>query len=371
MRRRRATYAAFALAALTVGMPRLARAGSLEPTPERLVVQPPGLPPGQTCQSVAADPGAIVAAGLNPRDYPCLPDNAAFRNLVSELGFAIAPTAFHPARTTGLGGFVLSLDASYTHVNADAASVASNGAFTEYWHLGTRGSQDATTKTYSAVHAHPPSILQIYGLRARKGLPFGFELGASAGYIASSPLWVWGGDARWSLLEGLRKGTWAYVPDLSVGVGGRTLTGSSKLNLSTVGIDVKVSKPFTVGGAAQLVPSLGYQRLFIFGSSNVVDTTPNVDALRQCGYEGTSDAGTPICRNKLPNGDGASTDFANDVSFHKVVVHRHRAMLGLNYRYEVLWLGSQLAFDLTDPKNENDVVGSRQWTLTFEGGVHF
>jgi hypothetical protein len=37
-----------------------------------------------------------------------------------------------------------------------------------------------------------------------------------------------------------------------------------------------------------------------------------------------------------------------------------------------VWLGSQFAFDLTDPRNENpQLVGGQQWTLTIEGGVHF
>src|SRR5690606_2856907 len=93
---------------------RTARAGEMDPTPERLVSQPPGLPAGQTCQSVAADPGALVTAGLQPHDFPCRPNNAAFANLVSELGFAIAPSSFYPARTTGVGGFQISVEASYT-----------------------------------------------------------------------------------------------------------------------------------------------------------------------------------------------------------------------------------------------------------------
>ena len=36
------------------------------------------------------------------------------------------------------------------------------------------------------------------------------------------------------------------------------------------------------------------------------------------------------------------------------------------------WLGSQVAFDITEPKDENPfLAGSRQWTLSFEAGVHF
>jgi len=55
-----------------------------------------------------------------------------------------------------------------------------------------------------------------------------------------------------------------------------------------------------------------------------------------------------------------------------VRVHRNRGLIGLNYRYELIWLGSQIAFDITDPSDENPfLVGGRQWTLSFEGGVVF
>ena len=47
-------------------------------------------------------------------------------------------------------------------------------------------------------------------------------------------------------------------------------------------------------------------------------------------------------------------------------------MIALNYKYEIVWLGSQIAFDINEPKDENPgLVGKRQWTLSFEGGVHF
>src|SRR5262245_49901162 len=98
-----------------------ARAGGMDPTPERLVLQPAGVAPPFSCQSIAANPQAAANAGLiSSRSYPaCVPDDVAFANMVSELGFAIAPTAFHPARTTGIGGFALTVEASYTKINAD------------------------------------------------------------------------------------------------------------------------------------------------------------------------------------------------------------------------------------------------------------
>ena len=373
MRNRSATFASalafVGLIAMTAGD---ARAGEMDPTPERLVAQPPNLPAGQTCQSIAANPGATVAAGLRPSDFPCRPDNASFKNMISELGFAIAPNAFYPARTTGIGGFAVSLEASYTHISSDKTT-SETGGRDPYWHLGTQGAQDPNTKQFSVINNSPDSILQIYSIKARKGLPLGFELAGSLGTIANTTMWVGGGDVRWSLLEGFRTGALGLLPDFSVGGGVRTLTGTSKFNLTTAAFDVKMSKPITLADSAQLIPVIGYQRIVIFGDSNVVDSTPNVDALAQCGSNGPDPStGAPSCRNKLANGTDNSSDFSNSFTFQKVRVHRHRGILGLNYRYEIIWLGSQIAFDITDPKDENPgIVGDRQWTLSFEGGVFF
>lgn len=371
VRNRRATLGV--LAAITLGVPLEARAADMDPTPERLVNQPAGLPAGQTCQSIAADPGAAVSAGLRPRDFPCRPNQLAFRNMISELGFAIAPTAFYPARTTGIGGFQVSLEASYTGIQADRGVASSNGGTMQYWHLGTRGPRDPNTKQSSIVNASPDDVLQVYALKVRKGLPLGFEIAGSFGYVSNTTLWVVGGDARWSLLEGFRTGALGFLPDVSVGGGVRTVTGTSRFYLTALGIDARISKPIALQDSAQLVPALGFQRLIVFGHSNVVDSTPNVDALEQCGFAGPdATTGAPTCRNKLPNGADANGDFANNFAFDSVRVHRNRGMIAVNYRYEMIWLGSQVAFDISDPKDENPgIVGKRQWTLSLEGGVYF
>lgn len=356
--------------ALVLGLPSTARAGGMDPVPERLVLQPPGLPPGQTCQSIAANPGAAVAAGLRPQDFGCRPNNLAFANMISELGFAMAPSAMYPARTTGIGGFQISAEASYTKIHADR-SLGPEGGGVQYWHLGTRGASDGNAQ--SIVNNAPDSILQIYSLKARKGLPLGFELAGSIGYMAGSTLWVGGGDLRWSLLEGFRNGALGILPDFSMEGGVRTVTGTSRFHLTTVGIAVKISKPVPVADSAQLIPTFGYQRLLIFGDSNVLDSTPNVDAQQQCGSEGTDPStGAPRCRNKLPNGADNNVDFGNNFTFDRVRIHRNRGLIGLNYRYELIWLGSQMAFDINQPKDEQStIIGNRQWTLSFEGGVFF
>jgi hypothetical protein len=210
-------------------------------------------------------------------------------------------------------------------------------------------------------------------MKARKGLPFGFEITGSLGFIANTTMWVGGADVRWSLLEGFRTGPLGIFPDVSVGGGVRTVTGTSKFNLTTVGIDAQVSKPIPIGDSATITPVVGYQRLIILGDSNIIDLTPNVDPLQQCGYAGPdAQTGAPTCRNKLPNGADNNSDFNNNVTFDKVRVQRNRGILGVNYKYEILYLATQIAFDLTSPQDwDPTLTDARQWTLSFEGGVFF
>jgi hypothetical protein len=417
--------ASTAVAVITAG-PR-AQAAPMDLAPERLTIQPPGLgslpsmPNGMpwTCQSIQGIvPGAVPTTqgsmqatqqfysmtGQTPNDYPCLPNNAAWANLMSELGYAIAPTAFRPARTTGFGGFALSLEATFAHINADAVAGGQ-----QYWHDGTRGNVDAATNKFSSTNTGPDSILQIYTLKARKGLGYGFEITGALGYVANTSLWVGGADVHWAVLEGYRTGILGYLPDIAVGGGVRTLGGSPMFFLTTVGIDAQVSKPITLADSAVLTPYVGGQRLLLFADSTVVNLTPNVDPVAQCGYQGTDVPsnmnanpapvppgqtrptvpdpnhvykGGPVCTNFIKNASGGyipnDSDFNNQVTFAKLRAHRWRALAGLTYRYELLYLAGQFAMDVEDPGAENNVnaqgdkiTGDKQWTVSIEAGVFF
>jgi hypothetical protein len=383
---RRVGLASGAALALAVGsFAPAAHAEPMDPTPERLVLQPPGIPRGFTCQSIAANPSAFVNAhkGLVPNNYACLPDNSAFQNLVSELGFAIAPTAFHPARTTGFGGFNFSIEASYTKINENAQSAS--GAY--YWQAGTQGSQNPNNGNGSATNTSPDSIIQVYSLKARKGLPLGFEITGVLGYVANTVMWTAGADIRWSLMEGFRTGWPSYLPDVSAGGGVRSLTGTSKFSLTTVGIDAQISKPITLADTSVISPYVGYQRLYIFGDSSTVSLTPNTDPLKQCYQNQNPNApptlpnGQPNCGN-IPNTPGQTIvnngDFNNETTFQQVRTARHRGIVGMNYRYEILYLAGQFLFDLTPPNAENPPLSTptgasqpRQWTISLEAGVYF
>lgn len=349
----------------------VARAQSMNPTPERLVLQPAGLPAGQTCQTITANP-SLVGGAANATRFACLPDNAAFKNLVSELGFALAPSVVHPARTVGFGGFLISLEAAYTHINADGATHPSSGQPVQYWHQGTQGATD-NNGNYQSTNASPDSLLGVYSLNVRKGLPFGFELGGALGYVQDTSLWTVGADVRWAILEGFRTGPLGYLPDLAVGGGVRTVTGSSKMYLTTVGIDVELSKPIPLASAASLTPYIGFQHLIVFGNSAVLDASPNVNAIQQCGYEGvqpngsSGTPGAPACKNN-------NSDFNNNITFASVQVNHERIFTGLTYRFELLYLAAQ--FLMEQPfvplgNIDSDLNSTLQWTLSLQAGVFF
>lgn len=351
----------------------VAHAEGMDPSPERLVLQPPGLPAGQTCQSIAANPEAAVTAGISPNALACRPDNVAFRNLVSELGFAIAPNAFHPAHTTGYGGFALTFETSFSKVNASAISTADDGSMRKYWEDGTRGPRDPQTKSYVGKNSNPDSILGIYSLKARKGLPLGFELQGSLGWVGGSNLWVLGADLRFAPYEGFRTSWPGVIPDLAVGAGVRTLTGASKFNLTVLGVDAQLSKTIPIAEMTTITPFVGYQRLFIFGDASVVDATPNVDAINQCGFQGHDpNTSAPICSHKLSNGADNNGDFNNNFVFEKVRTHRHRMNIGISWRYEFVYAATQVIFDLLPANQENPGLQDlRQWTYSLEAGIWF
>jgi len=303
----------------------------------------------------------------------CRPDNLAFKRLVNQVGFALAPAAMHAARTTGFGGFNFALEASYTSISSDA----------DYWQRGTRGASDPSTNQAPTRNQSPSALLSQYSFKVRKGLGYGFEVAGVVGFLPKTSLINGGADVRWALLEGFRKGVLGIFPDTAVGGGVRTITGSSQLQLTTVGLDVQISKPFVIEDTSVLTPWLGYQYLWVFGDSGLVDLTPGTSALGACNYGGPNVPGNPdpnktsydgqqICRG------GSARDFNNNVIFAPVRVHRQRLMFGVNYRYEMLVAGAQLITDLLSPSDANsgqnkaDLQGQpRQWTAVLELGAQF
>jgi hypothetical protein len=350
----------------------VASAEPMDPAIERLVLDPNcRTPDGQFNDSDLA----ALQAGPGGRPY-CVPDHAAFKRLINQYGFAFAPTAMHSARTTGFGGFHLALEASYTKISDSE----------DYWENGTQGTRAANTHQASIRNTSPQSLLQLYSLKFRKGFGFGLELAGVVGFMPKTSILAGGADVRLALLEGFRTGIGGILPDVAVGGGVRTITGTAEFQLTTVGIDAQISKPLPVADASVITPWLGYQYLFIFGDSNLVDLTPGTDAVGYCNYTGPNvpgnddptpgreaHTGQPVCKG------GSALDFNNNTTFDPARLERQRMLFGLNYRYEMVTAGAQFIWEIIPPEdaqNDDDdkaaLAGeSKQWTLVFEVGAMF
>lgn len=347
----------------------------MDPALERLV-QPVQQPDGSFVP--CADRGTFRGVAGK-----CQADNIAFAKLVNQFGGVIAPTAMHSGRTTGYGGFHVGLEGAFTGIDSGAA----------YWKDGTRGPVDPSTKQFSVRNQSPSSSLGLYALKVRKGFPFGLEITAQLGFIGQTTMFVGGADIRMSLFEGFRRGPLGVLPDVAAGGGVRTLTGTPQMNITVASFDAQISKPFPIADSSIFIPYAGYQHLFIFGDSGLIDTTPNTDALGACGFSGTNQPGNADTKKRLTPGQPASQyydgqpvcaaagtplDFNNNIVFDNVRVTRGRLVLGASFRFESVFLGGQFATDLFAPDsmggrdNKTKLAGvPKQTTLAFEVGAHF
>lgn len=345
----------------------------MDPALERLVVDP-------SCRSPAGeyvdDPATLAALEASTGRAWCSPDHKAFKRLVNQYGFAFAPTAMHSARTTGFGGFHLSIEADYTKIDDGA----------DYWKRGTQGKVDPNTNKASIVNKSPSEILSLYSIKLRKSFGFGLELTGQVGFMPSTSLVGGGADVRLSLLEGFRSGVPGILPDIAVGGGVRTITGTPQFQLTVAGLDVQISKPLPIADSSVITPYVGYQYVWIFGDSGLVDLTPGTDPVGYCNYAGGNLPGNqdpskpagqfdgqPVCAG------GSPLDFNNNAVFKKTRLERQRLIFGLNYRYEMVMVGGQFITDIVDPADaqnsdtdKEDLDGvPRQWTIALEVGAMF
>jgi hypothetical protein len=180
-----------------------------------------------------------------------------------------------------------------------------------------------------------------------------------------------GADVRLSLLEGFRSGIPGILPDIAAGGGVRTITGTPQMQLSIAAFDVQVSKPLPIADSSILTPWVGFQYLWIFGDSGLVDLTPSTDAINYCNFAGPNVPGNrdpskavvdgqPVCRG------GSPLDFNNNVVFDKARLERQRLLFGANYRYEMVMFGIEFITDIVDPADAQS--GDDKTTVLVPGG---
>jgi hypothetical protein len=274
------------------------RADWLEPTLGRLTL------PARDAAGAEADCAPGGSLGFSPgtgEPLRCAPDQGAFRRLVSQYAWALSPPALHEARTTGAARFHLG-------VEWVAAGVAGGR---DYWKRGVE---------------RAPGAVHVVSLNLRKGLPAGFELGASLGRVVGSSLWAAGAEARWAPLEGARFGPVGRLPDLSFGASARTTAGPSPLGLTVVAASAHLSKRWAIDAGGVVAPFVGLQQLWIFGEAAPVDATPRSDAV-----------------------GGEAADLANDLVFDDVRVSRQRVLAGVTYRLDPLSAGVEVMVEPLRP----------------------
>src|SRR5882724_1713134 len=232
----RVRLAAFVAATLVACVSAVAHAEPMDPALERLTIDPTSGQHSDACHlgGVWTGPdGKPVTSGIG---VACTPDHVSFKKLISQYAFALAPTAMHSARTTGYGGFHLSLESDFTKISSGK----------DYWKYGTQGAVDPSNGVSSTFNSSPQSLLQLYSLKFRKSFGFGLEVTGLVGFMPKTSIISGGADVRMSLLEGFRTGVGGILPDIAVGGGVRTITGTPQFQLTIAALDAQISKPLPI-----------------------------------------------------------------------------------------------------------------------------
>jgi hypothetical protein len=209
------------------------------------------------------------------------------------------------------------------------------------------------------------------------------------GFMPQTSILSGGADVRMSLLEGFRTGFAGILPDVAVGGGVRTITGTPEFQLTIASLDVQISKPLPIADSSIITPWVGYQYVWIFADSGLIDLTPATDAVQYCNYSGknvpgNADTAKTVNGNQVYDGQpvcngGSPLDFNNNAVFNKARIQRQRLIFGLNYRYEMVMFGGEFITDIVNPgdtQSKADMKAAlknekRQWTIALELGTMF
>jgi len=246
--------------------------------------------------------------------------NRSFRSLMSQLGMALAPQFHSPAETGGYNGFAFAMKYGFTTIDDSS----------EYWEHGT---------------VRPPDpVLHTLSMDIRKGIWFpvpSFELGAGFTHLVGSSLFSLNASAKLSLHEGFLH--WA-TPALAVRFVGQRIVGTSQVDLTIIGMDISVSKSFGVGGTFNFTPYFGYNIMWIWADSQVIDTTPGVDSLQWSADPAGGSFTTPIRPGQFCT---YQADCNNNYVFDdQDAILRHRIFLGLRIIYYHLVLTIEASWAL-------------------------
>ncbi len=250
-----------------------------------------------------------------------------YRSLMSELGVVVAPRLMTPADTLGYAGFEISAELGMTSINPSRQV----GGIS-YWD----GISAVDPNSRNAIR--PPTTLTTVGGFVRKGLwlPIpAMEFGVGAVSILGSRMYAIQGYAKLALQEGFHD--WV-LPSLAVRGSASQLLGTSEVSMTVYGVDVLISKAFSLAGTARVEPYFGWNALFIDARNAVLDATPTCDAYQQ--HE--TPAGPTVVGGCDPASNGTWNDLSANFTFpSQDVIIRYRWSLGIKLKLSVLFLTAE------------------------------
>ena len=161
---------------------------------------------------------------------------AEFRTLSEDLGAALSYKPITPAAALGTTGFDMGIEVTQTDTSKSA----------QIWTKATNGGS-AISKVYAPK------------LHIAKGLPFGIDIGAFYSKIPSTNITLTGAELRYAIVDG-----GIATPAIAVRGSYTKLSGVEQLALSTRGLDISISKGFTI-----FTPYAGIGQVWVNSTANV------------------------------------------------------------------------------------------------------
>jgi len=181
---------------------------------------------------ISATMSPVQAAG-NDISLDSTITQSEFNTLVDEMGTVVSYNPVSPAEPLGVPGFEAGIMVTVFDIND-------------------------TIWNKAVSDADAPSMLQVPRLMARVGLPFGVDVGLAYTNVPGSDIKIIGGEIRKAILEGS-----AAIPAVTILGHTSNLSGVDDVDISTYGIDVGISKGFTI-----FTPYAGIGQVWINGSEN-------------------------------------------------------------------------------------------------------
>ena len=297
--------------------------------------------PGQNCAWQRNGAGQVTGVDTGNAQ-------SDFRSLMSELGVVVAPRLQTPADTLGYAGFQFAAELGITKISNHSS----------FWR-GVAAVDSANPNASS-----PDPYLTTVGGFVRKGLwlPIpAMEFGAGAVSVLGSSMYALQGYAKLALQEGFHG--WA-LPSMAVRGSVSQLLGTDQVDLTVYGIDLLISKAFSLGGTARVEPYAGWNMLFIDARSGVIDATPMCDAYAAK----QTPAGAAAPGACAPADNATANDLNANFTFpHQDVITRQRWFGGLKMKLSVLFFVAEYdifvagrSTDESQPAKAGDSSGTQQ-----------